>query len=30
MADAGLIPNPDLLVGDFESELQALLELDRV
>ena len=29
MADAGLIPNPDELVADFESELQELLELDR-
>jgi WS/DGAT/MGAT family acyltransferase len=28
MADAGLIPDPDELVADFESELQALLELD--
>jgi len=29
MADAGLIPDPDELVTDFETELQALLELDR-
>jgi WS/DGAT/MGAT family acyltransferase len=29
MADAGLIPDPDELVGDFERELQALLALDR-
>ena len=29
MADAGLIPNPDELVADFETELRALLDLDR-
>jgi WS/DGAT/MGAT family acyltransferase len=29
MADAGLIPDPDQLVADFEVELEALLELDR-
>lgn len=29
MADAGLIPNPDELIADFEQELQELLALDR-
>jgi WS/DGAT/MGAT family acyltransferase len=29
MADAGLIPDPDELVGDFEHELRALLELNQ-
>ena len=29
MADAGLIPDPDELVADFETELRALLALDR-
>ncbi len=29
MADAGLIPDPDELITDFEDELKALLELDR-
>jgi WS/DGAT/MGAT family acyltransferase len=29
MADAGLIPDPDELVADFERELQALLDLNR-
>jgi WS/DGAT/MGAT family acyltransferase len=29
MADAGLIPDPDELVADFETELRALLELDH-
>jgi WS/DGAT/MGAT family acyltransferase len=29
MADAGLIPNPDELIADFESELEELLSLER-
>jgi hypothetical protein len=29
MADAGLIPDPDELVADFEQELAELLALDR-
>jgi len=28
MADAGLIPDPEELIADFEEELQQLLALD--